>query len=234
MPSYVVPARVPRLHIEKKTHDQLLYAAIGGVGLGQNLVGSFGVGGSQLIHEISRGSASYERVGNEITLKYFQFRGSVSWSGTVANSIASLRMTVYVDKEPASVNPATVNDIFDLSGSKDNEVAISSVYALPLRSARKRFQILYDKVFNYNPSGAYDRNYNPELSPVPWAALPKEVNVAINHNFKGYQSIYKEKNNGGAYDGIENGALCVMFNGADIAPGGCLVQGAFRLKYTDL
>ncbi|AXF52348.1 MAG: putative viral capsid protein [Cressdnaviricota sp.] len=223
-------ARYAPIHIEQKCIDTPINTAIQQGG-GVDLEGTFASGNSQLLFEVPRGSTSYQRIGNRVTLKKFQFNGTLSF-GDRSPALSELRIIFYIDMEPEATKPVAA-DLLDLRGGLQNDESIDALRCFRKLPEINRFKILYDKLHFFNPSGRETFDVTDPTSITKYPA--KQMKIKCYKNLNNLQAIYQEEAAGGTYEECTQAAImCMFITDVQGVSDQIRVHAAARLRYTDL
>ncbi|AXH76474.1 MAG: putative viral capsid protein [Cressdnaviricota sp.] len=223
-------SRYAPIHIEQKCIDTPINTVV--VQGGEvDLEGTYASGNSQLLFEVPRGTTSYQRIGNRVTLKKFQFNGTLSF-GEKSPGLSELRVIFFIDMEPEASKPVAA-DLLDLKGGLSNDKSIDALRCFRKLSEINRFKILYDKLHFFNPSGRETFNLDDPAAQKYYP--PKQVKIKCYKNLNNLQAIYQEEAAGGTYEECTQAAImCMFLTDVEGSSLNIRVHAAARLRYTDL
>lgn len=162
-----------------------------------------------LLNKVGINVGDYQRIGNEVRLKYLRMRGIImpSTENVVPDVYNQVRMLILLDKQTNSAQP-TIAEIFAYSTDPDS-------FRNP--DYTKRFVTLYDKLHVvYNKAGqAY-----------------KGSRFNIYRNLKNYKVKYD--GDGIGIEDIVNGSLVAVFISDSGAPDHPFVKFNYGIGYSDV
>lgn len=121
---------------------------------------------------VAQGTDENERIGRSITIKKIMLRGMIYHSTVAALASAScLRLIVYLDKQ-CNGAAAVSTDILEDGTATNNIVSFRNL------ANSKRFQILFDNVWDLNPTTA--RDTGPQAGDLRYYfSVYKNVNIPV-------------------------------------------------------
>jgi hypothetical protein len=173
----------------------------------------------QKLFDIRQGVTVNERLGARIRATTIQMRYEIFNTGPLSTS-AFIRIAIVFDKNPNQAL-ADISDIWDPDITPFGDINLRN------REYRKRFKIIYDKIFTIG---------DPGLSATFPAALPQGGNDRCLKNFKMFRKqnekiVYRENSPAGTIGQTNQGAYYLAtWCSLDMQ---CQMSANLRLTYTD-
>ena len=139
---------------------------------------------STIPNRVLRGTGSYQRIGEELTPKYFNLRGIMKYQGTSFNSGYDEIMVRVVAGFVDGDNAPLADGDSELQLSNGTEVGLESNYTAIMRKFNwKKFRPFYDKTTKLQPANFVVTNPTANSTTGNNVQAPISRFINISHNF---------------------------------------------------